>query len=158
MINEHTVDYRPIHSKLTSRIQPLIFLWTFKGLSLQNISLIFSQTCISHSGCEKFQIYDVKITGEYICESKNWFCSFLIMPLSEGIPQVLIITHQAERKYPFLPVLPGDLFFHQQKGGRVMELKKWPILNLWGYWSQVLINSTIFATFTFLVSVLLSLI
>ena len=33
-----------------------------------------------------------------------------------------------------------------------MELKK---LNLRGYWPQVLINFTIFATFTFLVSVLL---
>ena len=36
-----------------------------------------------------------------------------------------------------------------------MELKKLPKLNLRGYWSQVLINSTIFATLTFLVSVLL---
>ena len=36
-----------------------------------------------------------------------------------------------------------------------MELKKLPKLNLQGYWSQVLRNSTIFATFTFLVSVLL---
>ena len=36
-----------------------------------------------------------------------------------------------------------------------MELKKLPKLNLRGYWSQVLINSTIFATLTFLGSVLL---
>ena len=32
-----------------------------------------------------------------------------------------------------------------------MELKKLPKLSLQGYWSQVLINLTIFATFTFLV-------
>ena len=37
-----------------------------------------------------------------------------------------------------------------------MELKQLPKLNLRGYWSQVLINSTIFATFTFLVYTLLS--
>ena len=35
-----------------------------------------------------------------------------------------------------------------------MELKKLPKLNLQWYWSQVLINSTIFATIAFLVSVL----
>ena len=35
-----------------------------------------------------------------------------------------------------------------------MELEKLPKLNLQGYWSEVLINSTIFATITFLVSVL----
>ena len=35
-----------------------------------------------------------------------------------------------------------------------MELKKLPI-NLRGYWAQVLINSTTFATFTLLVYVLL---
>ena len=36
-----------------------------------------------------------------------------------------------------------------------MELKTLPKLNLQEYCSQVLINTTIFATFTFLVSVLL---
>ena len=36
-----------------------------------------------------------------------------------------------------------------------MELKKWPKLNLPRYWSQVLIKSTIFTAFTFLVTVLL---
>ena len=38
-------------------------------------------------------------------------------------------------------------------GGIIMELQKLLKLNLRGYWSQVLINSTIFATFTFLISV-----
>ena len=50
---------------------------------------------------EKFQIYGVRITREYICESKNWICSFLLMPLSKNLPQVLIITTQAEGNYPF---------------------------------------------------------
>ena len=36
-----------------------------------------------------------------------------------------------------------------------MELKKLPKLNLEGYWPQVLINSTIFGTLTFLGYVLL---
>ena len=35
------------------------------------------------------------------------------------------------------------------------RLKKWPKLNPWGYWSKVLINTTIYASFTFLVTILL---
>ena len=31
MVNEHTVDYHPSPSELTSRIHPLVFLWTTKG-------------------------------------------------------------------------------------------------------------------------------
>ena len=34
MVNEHTVDYHPSSLGLTSRIRPLIFLWTLRGLSL----------------------------------------------------------------------------------------------------------------------------
>ena len=80
---EHTVDYHPCLSELTSRIHLLMFLWAPKSF-------------ISPEG-----------------------------------------------------------FFPQQNGGRIMELKKWPRLYFRGYWQQVLINSTIFATFTFFVSVLL---
>ena len=39
---------------------------------------------------EEFQVYGVKITGKYIYPSKN-------------LPQVFIITLQAEGNYPFLP-------------------------------------------------------
>ena len=45
--------------------------------------------------------------------------------------------------------------FSPAERGSIMELKRWPKLNLRGYWSQVLINSIIFATFTLLVPVLL---
>ena len=31
LANEHTVDYHPIPSELTSRIHPLVLLWTPKG-------------------------------------------------------------------------------------------------------------------------------
>ena len=31
MVNKHTVDYHPSPLPLTSRIHPLIFLWTPKG-------------------------------------------------------------------------------------------------------------------------------
>ena len=45
---------------------------------------------------EKVQIYGAKITGRYICESKNWICSFLPMLLSKTLPE-------AEGNYPFHP-------------------------------------------------------
>ena len=61
----------------------------------------------------------------------------------KNLPQIFFITPQAEGNYQFLLRVGGG-------GGGIMEL---PELNLRGYWSQVSINSTIFATFTFSVSV-----
>ena len=55
MVNKHSIDYRPYPSGLTPRIHPSLFLQTPQGfISLQNICLIASQTCISHLGWEKF--------------------------------------------------------------------------------------------------------
>ena len=80
---------------------------------------------------------------------------FIFTP-SKTIPQVVIITNPSRIK---LPISPGQCFlkiyFPQQKEGKIMELKKWPKVNLRGHWSHVSINSIIFATFTFFVSVLL---
>ena len=62
----------PNPSGLTSRIHSLIFLQTPEGfVSLQNICLIFSQTCISHHGWENFQVHGGQITGKYICNSEK---------------------------------------------------------------------------------------
>ena len=35
---------------------------------------------------EKFQICSVQITGKYICETKNWIWSFLLMPPTKNLP------------------------------------------------------------------------
>ena len=58
---------------------------------------------------EKFQIYSVKITGKYICESKklNLFI-FTHTPKQTPLtppppPHVFIIIPQAEGNYPFFP-------------------------------------------------------
>ena len=54
LVNEHTVDYHPSPSELTSRIHPMKFLWTPKWfIFLQYVSGIFYQTCISHHGSGK---------------------------------------------------------------------------------------------------------
>ena len=48
-INEHTVDYHPSPSSLTSRIHHLIFLWTPKGfISPEYFLIFFSNLYISH--------------------------------------------------------------------------------------------------------------
>ena len=51
---------------------------------------------------EKFQIDRAKITGKYICKSKNWICSFLLMPTSKTLPQAFIIIPNSEGNCSFL--------------------------------------------------------
>ena len=54
MVNEHTVDYHPSPSELTSNIHLVIFLWTPKGFKLSpEYFKIFSRTCILHHCCRK---------------------------------------------------------------------------------------------------------
>ena len=153
----------PSPSQWTSRIHPLIFLWTPKGFISPETFLNFFLNLYIPSWLRKSFKFMVKITGKYICESKKWICSFLLVPPNKPLPQVLIITpRQRETTYSSRTVFSEDLFFPQQKvdvsGGRgeerIMELKKLPKLNLRGYCSQVLVNSTVFANFTFLVFVL----
>ena len=68
---KHTVGYHRSSSQLTSRIHPLIFLWTPKGFSSPESFLNFFPNLYSSMVAKKFQIYGVKITGKYISESKN---------------------------------------------------------------------------------------
>ena len=184
MGKKYTVNYHPSPSKLTSRVHPLIFLWTprrfifpeYFSKSFSNLHIYptnhgcrkqasqrggrgawtptFSETVLCqeyflgnlflcHSprhpklffgsgipkilsgALEKFQIYGFKITERDICEPKNWIFSFLLIPPSKTLPQT-------EGNYPFHQ---NSIFWKslppKQKGGRIMELKKWPKLNSW---------------------------
>ena len=101
---------------------------------------------------EKFQIYSVKITGTYICESKHWICSFLLMPPRKTLPQVFIIIPQAEGT-AFLKI-----FFLSGKRGKNYGVTKIAKIKR----RRVLITSCdkfhhlcIFATFKVLVYLLL---
>ena len=68
--DKHTVDYHPSPSQLTSRIYPLIFLWTPKWFISPEYFLIFFCKHVYYTMiADKFQIYGVKVTGKYICES-----------------------------------------------------------------------------------------
>ena len=75
---------------------------------------------------EKFPIYGVKITGKYICESKNLICSFAHVP-SKTLPKIFIITLPPPPPPPSgrrkLPIPPKQRFlkinfFLSRKGGR----------------------------------------
>ena len=106
------------------------FFSTSKGLlsclSLQNISWIFSQNCISHHGCGN------------VLNLWCWHEWKIHLWVKKEITQ---FTRTA---------FFWKSIFHPAESGRIMELKRWPKLNLQGYWWQVLTNSTIFATFAFL--------
>ena len=70
-------------------------------------------------------------------------------------PQVKFNKWKREDILDYLEKSSLKICFSPGKRVRIMELKKWPKLNLQGRWWQGLINSTIFATFKFLVSILL---
>ena len=117
---------------------------------LSRIFLIFSQTCISHHGWKKYFKFMVLRLLE------NTFVSQRILMLpSKTIPQVFIITTPGGWD---LSIYPKQCFlkicFSPAERERTMVVKIWPKLNLQGYWSQVLIYSTI-CNLYILVSVLL---
>ena len=77
MLNEEPVDYHPSPLEFTSKIHPLIFLWTRKRFISPEYFLIFSSNLYIPLCLKKiFQIHGVKITKKYICESKNWIFVF----------------------------------------------------------------------------------
>ena len=118
MIKKYSVDYHRSPSQLTSRIHPLIFLRTPRGLSLQIFLEFFPKPGYSTMVAEKFQIYGVKVTGKYICESKNLTCSFLLMPPSKTLPQVFIINpRQKEITNSSRNDFSEDLFFLSREEG-----------------------------------------
>ena len=118
MVKKHTADCHPSPSELTSRIHPLIFLWTPKGCIYPIFLEFFLKPGYPTKVVEKFQILGVKITGKYICELKSWICLFLLMSPSKILPQILIITTPGWRKLPISPqtMFFLNLFFPSSKG------------------------------------------
>ena len=147
MVNEHTADYHSNPSELTSRIHPQIFLWTSKGFISPECFLNFFSSLYDPPWL--WESFNLRLLESTFVSQK---IGFLLMLPSKTFPQVLIITTQAEGNFLFPPkIYPPLPPYPQESGGRIMELTKWPKLNLQEYWSQVLINSTSFATFTYLI-------
>ena len=157
MVNKHTVDYKPSTWQLTSRIHPLIFLWTPKGFFSPESFLIFSETGIPPWLRKSFKfIVSLRLPVNTFVSQKIESVHFYPSPQAELSTRNFVITPMQKKiTHSSRTAFSKDLFFPLQKGGRrIMELKKLPRLNLPGYWSQVLINYIV-ATFAFLVSVLL---
>ena len=129
MENEHTVDYHLRPSKLTSRIHPLIFLWTPKRfISPESFLKFFSNLYIypTNRGCGKqdpqqrgrgpslfmnsYFARDVFLENCFSCHSPSrfHFCSF---------PQAKLSPRQKEITYFILTAFSENLFFPQQKDG-----------------------------------------
>ena len=125
MVNKHTVDYHPSSSQLISRIHTLIFLWTRKGFIFPESFLnFFLNLYIPPWLWKSFKVIVLRLL-QYICESKNWICSFLIMPPSKTLSQVFIIILQPDEIFPFLPnSVFWRYFFLRTKEGEDYELKK----------------------------------
>ena len=116
--NKHTVDYQPSPTQLISEIHTLIFLWTPKGfISPESFLNFFLNLYIPPWLWKSFKVIVLRLL-QYICESKNWICSFLIMPPSKTFPQVFIIILQADRNCPFLPNSVFSRHFFLMKKGR----------------------------------------
>ena len=66
---------------LWNRIFPDTFSWKFVFVSFSKAFKTFLALALP-----KFQIYGVKITGRYICEPKNWICSFFYHSPKQNSP------------------------------------------------------------------------
>ena len=129
------------------RLLIIIFLWTPQGFSLR-VFLEFSPKFVySTMVAEKLQVYSAKITANTFANQKIESVHFYSCPQAKLSPRFLSLSPGRGE----LRILPGQrflkIFFPDQKergkdyGWKNYQNQQW-------YWSQVLINSTIFATFS----------
>ena len=139
IVNKYTVDYHASPSELTSRTHPLIFPWTPRVLySLQNILNFFSNLYIAPWLQKMLKFMVFRLLENAFVSQKIESVHFYLYPQAKISPKFLLLPLQAGGNFPFPP---HNVFciFSQQKGRRIIELKKSPKLNLW---PQVLINFT----------------
>ena len=155
MVNEHTVEYHRSPLGLTSRIHSLIFLWTPKGFifSPEYFLNFFSNLYIAPWLRKSFKFMVLRLLETLSVKKLNLF----IFPYVPKQKSFLGSYHYPCRHEEIIhfPQTTFFVFFLSRKGGGLWSWKKWPKLNLQGHWLQVFIIPTIFATFTFLVFVLL---
>ena len=74
MVNEHTVEYQPSPSELTSRIHPLIFLWTPKEfISPEYFLSFFSNLYISPWLLKSFKFMVLRLLEKTFVSQKIEF-------------------------------------------------------------------------------------
>ena len=158
MVNKHAVNYHLSPSQLISRIHPLIFPWTLKVfISPESFLKFFLNLYIPSWWRKSFKFIVLRLLANTFVSQKIESVHFYLCTQAKISPRFLSLPpRQKEIIHSAWTAFSEDLFFSQQKGeGEIMEMKKLLKLNPRGYWSQILINCTIFATFTFLVNVLL---
>ena len=125
MVNKHTVDYHPSPSQLISRIHTLIFLWTPKGfISPESFLNFFLNLYIPPWLWKSFKVIVLRLL-QYICESKNWICSFLIMTPSKTLPRFLSLSsRQTEIAHSSRTTFFEDIFSWGERGGEDYGVEK----------------------------------
>ena len=145
MVNKHIVDYHPSPSEFTSRIRPLIFLWTSKGFIPAEYFLnFFSNLHIPPWQQKNFKFMVLRLLKNTFLSQKNE--SVYSWPRAKLSPRFLSSPLQAKGNYPFPP---NKVSFSSVQRARTIQLKVRPKLNLQGYWSRDLINSTIYCLYIF---------
>ena len=91
------------YKQIYCQLPIIIFLWTPEGFISPESFLNFLLNLYIPPWLQKSFKFIVLTYCKYICESKNWICSFLLMPPSKTLPQVFIIIPQADGYCPFIP-------------------------------------------------------
>ena len=154
-VNKHTVNYLPSTSQLTSRIFLVKFMWTTTGFISPEF-LNFSLNLYIPPWLRKnFKLMVLRLLANTFVSQKSESVHFY--------PCLQVKLSRRFYHYPLgrrkLPTPPGQrflkiYFFPSRKGGEDYGVEKVIKIKPTRNWSHILINSTIFATFTYLVTVL----
>ena len=155
IVDKHTVDYHPSPSQLILRIHSLIFLWTPKRfISPESFLNFFLNLFIPPWLRKSFKFIVLRSLQIHLWVKKIECFNFYSCPQAKLAPKFLWLFPQADGNCTFLSNSVFEDIFPEKEGGRrLWSWKNYQISQR--YRSQVLINSTVFATFSYLVYVLL---
>ena len=92
MVNEHTVDYHPSPSQLTSRIHPFIFIWTPKRFVFPESFLKFSFNLFIQPWLRKnFKFMVLRLPANTFMSQKIEFVHFYSCSQAKLSPRYLIL-------------------------------------------------------------------
>ena len=129
IVNKHTVDYHPSPSQLISRIHTLIFLWTPKGFISPESFLNFFLNLYIPPWLQKSFKFSVKITANTFVSQKIESVHFHSCPQAKLYRRFLSLSsRQKGIAHSSRTVFFEDIFSWEERGERIMELKKIPKL------------------------------
>ena len=125
MVNKYTVDYHPSLSQLISRIHTLIFLWTPKGFISPESFLNFFLNLYIPPWLQKSFKFSVKITANTFVSQKIESVHFYLCPQAKLYRRFLSLSsRQKGIAHSSQTVFFEDIFSWEERGERIMELKK----------------------------------